>query len=301
MTELNLLNYINLSQSEIYQIEHDEIEQTQENTESKSFSLVGINIPTTFLFAGIGVCLTLAIAVVIYFSLTQETPLNDNATTADNAILDNATIPDKDASRFTKEFVTVGSISFKEEATETIEKKTPPAKSKPKKAVNKKQQTKKQLKMPPVKTITLAANTKKSPQTKPVNIKSTPHYAVFDDISRQELIQLKKKVKQKRLSYSVAKTKLRTNKVWQLYRQDPAGKKRIADRSVIFIKNFNKKDSAVTYAKKHQIPAIIISKEIEERYYFINVYPFSSQKTAISFSKSTAFPKKSVRIIKGQP
>lgn len=295
MTELNLLNYINLSNSEIYQIECGEIEPDEENEQKSEKKWVGFKLPTYLLFAGAALLL-ITVIIIVYFSFMTPDTISDNDTMPDNISLKKDNITKEFITGIKQKFQKVGSITFKEEKELPVNKQPIPPKKITIKQLKKKPIVKKQVKM-----ITLPVNSTKK-ITKPIKTKlTTPYFALYENLSRQELIKLKKKVKRSQLSYSVDKTKMVSRTIWKLYKQDPNGTKKIAERSVIFIRTFNTKTLAVNYAKQNKMKAIIVSKELEERFYFISVSPFSSQKNAVKFVKNTPFLKKSVRIIKGSP
>lgn len=295
MTDINLLKYLNLSHSEIYQIEHGDVTEDQSEQvtlQQQKQKKLGKKLPSYFLYLA-GLILAIILGIILYFSLFTE---EEAALTTNINQKDNVTIEKKPQLIQNKEFKPIGTITFSKEQPKKPEpqpiKKPTPKPVKPKKIVKPK---------PQKKMVTPKPVPKPAPIKKSKPMVKVDHYVAYLDISRNELIKLKKVVQQSNKKYIVDRTKLKKKTLWQLYKRDANGTKVIADRKVKFIKSFNTKDLAVNYAKKHNVPAIILSKKTEERFYFINVYPFTSKQDANKFKKRTTFIKKSVKIHKGKP
>jgi hypothetical protein len=295
MIELNLLKYLDLSFSEIYQIEHGEIEQKESIIETEiEKKEVGKKLPTSFLLLALALVIAIIIVVILYFAFFNK----KDASPIKKTTVKKEKIHKKYNPEFNKKYKKIGSITFIDEPINTdnkTEKKSNKYDKPEIKKENIKVSPKKEIKKSNiVKPIKHKQNNKTS-KTKPITYK---YYASYENINKNELIYLKKKLKAKRLLYEVEKTKLIVKKYFYLYKQDKKGKKKIAERNVTFIKKFSNKNSALNYAKKYNIPAIILIKNEKERLYFIKVYPFSNQRNAINFVKKNKFKGKIVKIIK---
>lgn len=125
----------------------------------------------------------------------------------------------------------------------------------------------------------------KEPQ-KPEPIKATYTLKLYY-VNNQTLNSIKKKLQH----YPDYKLKIlgknsKTKTKWFLYKPTKGTNQFIGSREVAFIRSFDSKEEAIAYAKRNNMPAIIVKKSEREISYDITINNFKSSNEAYNFIKN---------------
>jgi hypothetical protein len=116
-------------------------------------------------------------------------------------------------------------------------------------------------------------------------------------VDSQILERIKKKLQanpDKKLKILGQNSKIITK--WLLYKPTKGTNQFIGSREVSFIKSFNNKNEAIAYAKRRNIPAIIVKRSEREISYDLTINNFSSRDEAFQFIKDFNINSKNIGI-----
>ena len=280
MVELNLLKYLKLNFAEIHQFEHEIIKVDETKKTGKKF-------PVFLLTAIIGLLILIGIGVSTYMFVLS--PNNNKQVKKVKKATKKVSLIEND------KFKKIGSIKVLDKKPNTNTNTNTNTNEKPVKI--KKQVIKKKTDIKPKTQKIIVESTLK--EKKPVKkIIPVTYNIICKDIRTSEYKRIKKYAKSKKLKINIIKTHSTHHKIWVVFKPDHRGKKTLLDKKVKYITSFKTQNNAIKYAKKKNIPAIIVSKNLIKKYYNIKILGFKTEKDVKNFINIFHLSKKSVKIIK---
>jgi hypothetical protein len=280
MIELNLLKFLDKSFSEISEILHSEkldvTPKSEDLEEARPYEVAkrAKKKSRTAVFASSFFIILLALIMMIFLSdYHKKEAVNKEekkrAATI-NIVTENKSL-DKAA-----DIIVIGSIEFIDDIPEIVK-------------TNEQTNT---LKKDIVKTRVGRVTSKPSP-VKAINTCN----ATVLNIDENTFYKIKKEIMQSdNLKVGVFKKHVKSSTVWEVYKPAKGTKKFIAGREVSLVKSFQKKESAINFAKKNVKPAVI-KKEIKIYTTFdITINNFESQKDALDFLKKFNINRNKIKI-----
>ncbi|KAA0257985.1 hypothetical protein FHQ18_06220 [Deferribacter autotrophicus] len=269
MTKINLLKYFDKSFSEIYQIEHGEIEETPSK---KSPKRVRIHLLTlSYLLAFILLILAGFFTYKLFHkpnkTITQK-PIKTETPTQIKT--DKKTVKPSE-----KKYVKIAEIKILDETNNGITPKQQPDLSK-KNEIKHKTNTHK-----PSKPSTNNEVKKEKPKKITYYYKLTFYKVDSTNFNKLKSFAQKYNLHLKQLKkYKVIKT------IWRVYAISPGASQYIAGKPVKYLKYFGNKNKAIQYVKSKKLKAVIKKDKIIYYLYDLSLYPLKDVNMIAKLKKS---------------
>lgn len=264
MIQINLLKYFDKSFSEIYQIEHGEIEE-QKPKKSRSKVLL-------FFYALILCLLIVALVLTVKVFTNKEEKHNLKVKSKSVNKKNKGNINNKfdniSKNKENEKYVKIGELELLPNNKSKISSK----------AINTGKDNKK------FNNNNVAAKQSVEKKNKTASQKKSKKLSfIIKRVDYSNLKRIKSVASKHGKSLVILRKYAIKTPVWLLYKIDSSSKKYIAGKPVVFLKQFVDKESAISYAKKYHLRAVIKKEYKEKVLYDIKISGFHNRKEIESF------------------